>query len=92
MATKKTNTKSNTSKDLKKNLASFETDMKDLEGIVNQMNKGLSSLSDSVELFEKGMQLSKKCSEQLNQAEQVIQKVVSSYDDEIKLEEVSFED
>ena len=67
----------------------FEADMKELEDIVNQMNKGSLSLEKSMELFEKGLKLSKKCSSRLNQAQQKVQKIVNSNTDEdIELENV----
>lgn len=79
--------------DTKLELSSFEEDMKELEKIVGQMNKGVVSLKESVDLFERGMKLSKKCSSQLGQANQVIKKVVSSYGDEdIKTEDFFLEE
>ena len=77
---------------MKKNKTSdsFEKDMKELEDIVVQMNRGSLSLEKSMELFEKGLKLSKKCSSRLNQAQQKVQKIVNSNTDEdIELEDVS---
>ena len=68
----------------------FEKDMKELEDIVNQMNKGSLSLEKSMELFEKGLKLSKKCSSRLNQAQQKVQKIINSNTDEdVELENFS---
>ena len=68
---------------------SFEKDMKELEDIVVQMNQGSLSLEKSMELFEKGLKLSKKCSSRLNQAQQKVQKIVNSNTNEdIELENV----
>ena len=73
----------------KKTSDSFEKDMKELEDIVVQMNQGSLSLEKSMELFEKGLKLSKKCSSRLNQAQQKVQKIVNSNTDEdIELENV----
>ncbi len=70
--------------------SNFEKDMKELEEIVNQMNQGSLSLEKSMELFEKGLKISKKCSDKLNQAQQKVQKIVNSNTDEdIELEEIS---
>lgn len=65
-----------------KKLDHFEEDMKNLESIVDQMNKGSLSLESSMELFEKGLKISKKCSDQLVQARQKVQKITNSNTDE----------
>ena len=66
----------------------FEEDMKVLEDIVQKMNAGSLSLEESIQLFEQGLKLSKKCTEQLNQAQQKIQKIISSNSDEdLKIED-----
>ena len=56
--------------------------MKELENIVDQMNKGSLSLEASMKLFEKGLKISKKCSSQLTQARQKVQKIINSNTDE----------
>lgn len=95
MANKSENKKENNSKKLDKNsLSHFEKEMKELESIVTKMSEGNLSLEKSVELFETGMQLSKKCSNKLTHAEQMIQKVIHSNkmdaNDNLKLEKISF--
>ncbi len=50
----------------------FEETMKNLEQIVNELEKGDLSLDTSVAKFEEGMQLSKQCSEFLEDAEKRI--------------------
>ena len=47
----------------------FEESMKKLEEIANELEKGNLSLDESVNKFEEGMKLSKKCSDFLNSAE-----------------------
>lgn len=76
-----------------KKISNFEQDMKDLEDIVALMSEGNITLEQSVEFFEKGMKLSKSCSEKLNKAEQVIQKIVHSSKNtqDLELEKVTFE-
>ena len=50
----------------------FEMALKELEGIVETLEKGEISLENSMELFEKGVTLSKKCSSYLDGAKQKI--------------------
>ena len=50
----------------------FEESMKKLEEIANELEKGNLSLDESVNKFEEGMKLSKKCSDFLNSAEKKI--------------------
>ena len=61
-----------------KKTSHFEEDMKQLEDIVSQISKGSLSLEKSIDLFEKGMALSKKCSNQLSLAEKKVQKIINS--------------
>ena len=68
----------------------FESNMKELETIVEQMSQNTLSLEKSIELFEKGMSLSKSCSKELTQAQQKIQKIINSNtEDDLKLEDFS---
>ena len=50
----------------------FEEMMKKLEEISKELEVGNLSLDESVKKFEEGMEISKKCSEVLNQAEKRI--------------------
>ena len=68
----------------------FESNMKELETIVEQMSQNTLSLEKSIELFEKGMSLSKNCSKELTQAHQKIQKIMNANTEEnLKLEDFS---
>lgn len=58
---------------------SFEDNFARLEAVVRQLESGQLTLDRSVELFEEGMSLSKKCSEMLNQAELRISKLRTDY-------------
>ena len=51
---------------------SFENALKELENITIELEKGDISLDKSIELFERGIKLSKICSEKLNNAKQNI--------------------
>ena len=50
----------------------FEELMKELEDITTQLEKENLTLDESVELFEKGMKISKECNEKLEKAEKRI--------------------
>ena len=49
--------------------ASFETALEQLERIVKELENGDLPLEKSLELFEKGMELSENCRQQLSAAE-----------------------
>ena len=50
----------------------FEEKMKDLENLVTELEKGDLNLDESVNKFEEGMKLSKKCNDILQKAEKRI--------------------
>jgi len=52
---------------------SFEASLEALEEIVRQLERGDLPLEKSLELFEKGIGLSRQCQERLNQAERRIE-------------------
>ena len=66
----------------------FEESMKKLEEIANELEKGNLSLDESVNKFEEGMKLSKKCSDFLNSAEKKITMLIQKKG---KLEEENFD-
>lgn len=68
-----------------KNL-SFEDAMKQLEEIANQLEKNDLDLDKSVELFEQGMNLSKKCNEMLQNAEKKITILINDGNNNFKEE------
>jgi|TARA_E500000075_G_C6955779_1_gene302237 exodeoxyribonuclease VII small subunit len=57
---------------------SFEQALKELEHIVQELEKEDVSLERSIELYQKGVELSKECSDLLEKAELKIQEVQSS--------------
>ncbi len=71
------------SKDLKNN--SFESDLNRLKKIVETLENGNLSLEDSLNYFEEGIRMYRKCSTVLNNAEQ---KILLLLDDENR--EISF--
>ena len=66
----------------------FEEYIAELEKIVNDLENGSMSLEDSIKNFEKGMEVSKKCSEILENAEGKITKMIKENGE---LKEESFE-
>lgn len=53
-------------------MADFEKSIKDLETIIEKLSTGDLSLKESVDLYEKGVKLSKSMEKQLNENEKKI--------------------
>lgn len=53
--------------------ASFEEALKELEGIVKKLETGDAKLEEALGLFERGVKLSKYCSQKLEEAEKKIE-------------------
>jgi exodeoxyribonuclease VII small subunit len=64
----------------------FEDSLKQLETIVNQLEKGDLPLEDSIKLFEEGIQLSSVCKEELDTAEGKVQILLKQRDGSMKAE------
>jgi exodeoxyribonuclease VII small subunit len=58
----------------------FESSIKRLEEIVNDLEKGDLPLDDSLKVFEEGMKLIKFCSEKLEEVEQKVTMLVKEGD------------
>lgn len=67
----------------------FEESLDQLEAIVKRLEEGDMPLEESLELFEKGVKLSRDCRERLSKAERRIEVLMREADGEITLEEVS---
>ena len=59
-----------------KDPVSFEAALKELEGIVKQLETGEAKLEESLQLFERGIRLSRFCSQKLEEAEKKIEMLV----------------
>lgn len=59
------------------NPESFETAMEQLETLVSRMESGELSLEESLKAFEKGVQLTRFCQDQLQKAELKVQELNS---------------
>lgn len=58
-------------------LINFETALAELEGIVNQMEKGDQTLEQAMSAFQRGMELSRICELGLKDAEQRIERLIT---------------
>ena len=61
-------------------MATFEENVKQLENIVQQLERGDLPLEDSIRLFEEGMQVSGACKDQLEAAEGKVQMLMKQRD------------
>ncbi len=55
----------------------FEDSIKELEKIVEQLERGDIGLDESLDLFEKGIKLSKACNEMLDKAEKKVSVLIN---------------
>ncbi|MFA6303259.1 MAG: exodeoxyribonuclease VII small subunit [Legionella sp.] len=62
----------------------FEQTISELEEIVKQLEKGELSLDDSLKQFEKGIGLARQCQDVLNQAEQKIEILTKTQEDDFE--------
>ena len=61
----------------------FENNLKELEGIVKALESSDVSLDEMLELFEKGIKLTKSCTSQIENAEQKISVLMKNKDGEM---------
>lgn len=71
---------------------SFEKSIAELEEIVSQLENGSVTLDESLELFEKGIKLSKSCQKMLDQAEKKVSILMTNEDGEIVKEDFETEE
>ena len=67
-------------------MATFEESLKQLETIVDQLEKGDLPLEESLKLFEKGVGLSAICKQELVEAEGKVQTLIKQRDGTFKAE------
>ena len=72
---------------MKEQELNFEETMKNLEKIVQELEKGDLNLDDSIAKFEEGMKLSKNASKYLEEAEKKITMLVQDEEGNIQEEE-----
>ena len=61
-------------------MATFEESLKQLEKIVDQLERGDLPLEDSIRLFEEGVKLSTACKQELDAAEAKVQILMKQRD------------
>ena len=66
----------------------FESSLSELEKIVAQLEAGDLPLESSLELFEKGIKLSRECRERLAKAEQRIEMLVRDSQGNLDVEQI----
>jgi exodeoxyribonuclease VII small subunit len=74
-----------------KDRISFEDAMAELEKIVEFLEKEDLSLDESIELFQRGVELSKLCGNRLDEVEKKISVLVENEAGEITEEEITLE-
>lgn len=55
---------------------SFEESLRELEGIVDKLEKGQLSLDESLMLFEKGIKLVRECNTKIQCAQQKVEQLI----------------
>jgi exodeoxyribonuclease VII small subunit len=74
-----------------KDKVSFEEAMAELEKIVEFLEKGDLSLDESIELFQRGVELSKLCGNRLDEVEKKISVLIEDETGEITEKEITLE-
>lgn len=72
--------------------STFERSLEELETIVNRLESGDLPLEESLELFERGVKLSRKCRERLANAERRIEVLTKDADGALTTEEFEPDD
>ncbi|CUS98007.1 exodeoxyribonuclease VII small subunit [Candidatus Kryptobacter tengchongensis] len=68
----------------------FEQALRELQNIVNKLETGQVTLEEAIEMYERGVKLSKYCIEKLTQAELRIRKIIKDESQGFTL--IDFED
>ncbi|NSW91357.1 MAG: exodeoxyribonuclease VII small subunit [Firmicutes bacterium] len=71
---------------MKKDCKTFEEAMNELEEIVQKLEKGELSLEESIEYFQRGVELSRYCSKKLDEVERRITMLIEEEKGNIKEE------
>ena len=64
----------------------FEEAMKQLEETVKKLESGETTLDEAMELFEKGVSLSKTCQKLLSDAQLKVTKLIAQNDSEVEFD------
>lgn len=68
---------------MKKEAADFEKAIEELEGIVSRLERGELTLDESIDFFQRGVELSKYCSKRLDEAERRITLLIEGENGEL---------
>lgn len=71
---------------------SFERSLEELETIVGKLENGDLPLEESLELFEKGIKLSRECRDRLTSAERKIQILIKDANGELTATDLETDD
>lgn len=63
--------------------ATFEESLAELEAIVAQLERGDVPLEEALEVFQRGMLLSKQCQDTLSKAEKTLTKMMTDDNEEV---------
>ena len=74
---------------MKDNGKKFEQAITELEEVVGKLEKGELTLDESIEYFQKGVELSKYCSKRLDEAERKITLLIEKENGEITEEDMN---
>lgn len=74
---------------MKESKKSFENAITELEEVVEKLEKGELSLDDSIEVFQKGIELSKYCNKRLDEVEKKISVLIEAENGELQEKEFS---
>lgn len=77
---------------MKKEEKTFESSLKELEGIVHGLEEGDLPLEESLALFEQGIKLSRECQTRLKQAERRIEVLLQDEDGNPELQPIEVDD
>lgn len=64
----------------------FEEAMLELENTVKKLESGETTLEESMELFEKGVKLSRMCQKLLSEAQLKVTKLIAESDSEVEFD------
>jgi exodeoxyribonuclease VII small subunit len=70
----------------------FEESLDELEAIVKKLEEGDMPLEESLELFERGVKLSRDCRDRLTKAERRIELLTKDANGEILIEKIDVEE
>lgn len=70
----------------------FEEAMKELESIVEKMESGMLSIDESLQMFSRGIELSKECKKQLEEAKGKISILEKQMDGSLEANDFTIEE